>query len=75
MIEQLKMQKLLNFYVIFGLHISIILMLYICYKMAKVGDKNSALVDEVKYRYNGVIMHYRKSVMQENAQRYLNAHW
>ncbi|GJT77658.1 trafficking protein particle complex II-specific subunit 120 [Tanacetum coccineum] len=37
--------------------------------MAKAGEKNSALVDEVKYRYNGVIMHYRKSVMQENAQR------
>ncbi|GJT09135.1 hypothetical protein Tco_0843597 [Tanacetum coccineum] len=37
-------------------------------KMIKAGEKNSALVDEVKYGCNGVIMHFPKSVMQENAQ-------
>ncbi|GKB61355.1 hypothetical protein Tco_0917541 [Tanacetum coccineum] len=39
-------------------------------KMIKAGEKNSALVDEVKYGCNGVIMHFPKSVMQENAQSY-----
>ncbi|GJW68340.1 hypothetical protein Tco_0122764 [Tanacetum coccineum] len=38
------------------------------YKTIKAGEKNSALVDEVKYGCNGVIMHFPKSVMQENAQ-------
>ncbi|KAI3683970.1 hypothetical protein L1987_84487 [Smallanthus sonchifolius] len=37
--------------------------------MDKAGKKDPGLVEEVKYRYNGVIMHYRKSVMQENDQR------
>ncbi|KVI00078.1 TRAPP II complex, Trs120 [Cynara cardunculus var. scolymus] len=37
--------------------------------MSKAGEKDPTLVDEVKYRYNGVIMHYRKSFIQENAQR------
>ncbi|KAJ9558991.1 hypothetical protein OSB04_013605 [Centaurea solstitialis] len=33
------------------------------------GDRDPTLVDEVKYRYNGVIMHYRKSFIPENSQR------
>lgn len=37
--------------------------------MGKAGEKDPGLVEEVKYRYNGVIMHYRKSVMHENDQR------
>lgn len=41
----------------------------ICYKMSKTGEKDAALVEEVKFRYNGVITHYRKSFISENAQR------
>ncbi|MFS7909332.1 putative TRAPP II complex, Trs120 protein [Helianthus anomalus] len=37
--------------------------------MGKAGQKDPALVEEVKYRYNGVIMHYRKSIMHESDQR------
>ncbi|XP_076957644.1 trafficking protein particle complex II-specific subunit 120 homolog isoform X2 [Bidens hawaiensis] len=37
--------------------------------MGKIGQKDPGLVEEVKYRYNGVIMHYRKSIMQESDQR------
>nr|XP_043611376.1 trafficking protein particle complex II-specific subunit 120 homolog [Erigeron canadensis] len=36
--------------------------------MSKAGKKDPGLQNEVKYRYNGVIMHYRKSVIQENPQ-------
>ncbi|KAL8205033.1 hypothetical protein R6Q57_010656 [Mikania cordata] len=37
--------------------------------MGKLGLKDPGLVEEVKYRYNGVIMHYRKIFTQENDQR------
>ncbi|KAL8162002.1 hypothetical protein V2J09_013491 [Rumex salicifolius] len=37
--------------------------------MDRIDQRNSALEDEVKYRYNSVIMHYRKSFIQDNAQR------
>ncbi|CAH1442282.1 unnamed protein product [Lactuca virosa] len=37
--------------------------------MSKTGEKDAALVEEVKFRYNGVITHYRKSFTPENAQR------
>lgn len=35
----------------------------------RMGQKDPALEDEVKYRYNSVILHYRKSFIQDNAQR------
>ncbi|KAK1359172.1 trafficking protein particle complex II-specific subunit 120-like [Heracleum sosnowskyi] len=35
----------------------------------RMGEKDPAVEDEVKYRYNSVIMHYRKSFIQDNAQR------
>ncbi|KAL5559716.1 hypothetical protein UlMin_035927 [Ulmus minor] len=33
------------------------------------GQRDPVLEDEVRYRYNNVIVHYRKSFIQENAQR------
>ncbi|XP_010048925.2 trafficking protein particle complex II-specific subunit 120 homolog isoform X2 [Eucalyptus grandis] len=35
----------------------------------RMGHMDPELVDEVKYRYNSVIGHYRKSSIQDNAQR------
>ncbi|KAI4376184.1 hypothetical protein MLD38_013974 [Melastoma candidum] len=35
----------------------------------RMGHIDSDLVDEVKYRYNSVIIHYRKSAIQDNVQR------
>ncbi|XP_073024853.1 trafficking protein particle complex II-specific subunit 120 homolog [Primulina eburnea] len=35
----------------------------------RVGQKDPVLEEEVKYRYNSVILHYRKSFIQDNAQR------
>ncbi|CAN1287858.1 Trafficking protein particle complex II-specific subunit 120 homolog [Linum perenne] len=35
----------------------------------RVGHIDAVLVDEVRYQYNGVIMQYRKSFIQDNAQR------
>ncbi|GFP83312.1 trafficking protein particle complex ii-specific subunit 120 homolog [Phtheirospermum japonicum] len=35
----------------------------------RMGQKDPVLEDEVKYRYNIVIQHYRKSFIQDNAQR------
>ncbi|XP_017258151.1 trafficking protein particle complex II-specific subunit 120 homolog isoform X2 [Daucus carota subsp. sativus] len=35
----------------------------------RMGQKDPAVEDEVKYRYNSVILHYRKSFIQDNAQR------
>ncbi|KAL3497312.1 hypothetical protein ACH5RR_040044 [Cinchona calisaya] len=35
----------------------------------RMGQKDPLLEDEVKYRYNSVILHYRKSFIQDNAQR------
>ncbi|XP_051129441.1 trafficking protein particle complex II-specific subunit 120 homolog [Andrographis paniculata] len=37
--------------------------------MDRMGQLNPVLEDEVKYRYNSVILHYRKSFIQDNAQR------
>ncbi|CAA0836178.1 Trafficking protein particle complex II-specific subunit 120 homolog [Striga hermonthica] len=37
--------------------------------MDRMGLKDPLLEDEVKYRYNSVILHYRKSFIQDNAQR------
>lgn len=37
--------------------------------MDRMGQKDPVLEDEVKYRYNSVILHYRKSFIQDNAQR------
>lgn len=37
--------------------------------MDQVGQKDPNLCEEVKYRYNSVILHYRKSFIQDNAQR------
>ncbi|KAK9683542.1 hypothetical protein RND81_10G149100 [Saponaria officinalis] len=37
--------------------------------MDRMGHKDPALEDEVKYRYNSVILHYRKSFIQDNTQR------
>ncbi|OVA11581.1 TRAPP II complex [Macleaya cordata] len=37
--------------------------------MDRMGQKDPVLEEEVKYRYNTVILHYRKSCMQDNAQR------
>ncbi|KAI3512312.1 hypothetical protein L1887_19627 [Cichorium endivia] len=37
--------------------------------MGKTGETDASLVEEVKYRYNGVITHYRKSFTPENSQR------
>lgn len=34
-------------------------------------ENDPAVEDEVKYRYNNVILHYRKSFIQDNAQRYI----
>ncbi|KAK3021247.1 hypothetical protein RJ639_047519 [Escallonia herrerae] len=38
-------------------------------QMDRMGQKDPALEEEVKYRYNSVILHYRKSFIQDNAQR------
>lgn len=38
--------------------------------MDRIGHRDPVLEDEVKYRYNSVIIHYRKSFIQDNAQRY-----
>ncbi|XP_043720168.1 trafficking protein particle complex II-specific subunit 120 homolog isoform X2 [Telopea speciosissima] len=35
----------------------------------RMGQKDQVLEDEVRYRYNSVILHYRKPFMQDNAQR------
>ncbi|KAF3628736.1 Trafficking protein particle complex II-specific subunit -like protein [Capsicum annuum] len=35
----------------------------------QMGQRDQVLDDEVKYRYNNVILHYRKSFIQDNAQR------
>uniref|UniRef100_A0A5B7CBI7 Putative trafficking protein particle complex subunit 9 isoform X2 n=1 Tax=Davidia involucrata TaxID=16924 RepID=A0A5B7CBI7_DAVIN len=35
----------------------------------RMGQKDPVLEEEVKYRYNSVILHYRKSFIQDNAQR------
>ncbi|XP_074312841.1 trafficking protein particle complex II-specific subunit 120 homolog [Silene latifolia] len=37
--------------------------------MDRMGQSDPALEDEVRYRYNSVILHYRKSFIQDNAQR------
>ncbi|KAL2939957.1 hypothetical protein RDABS01_001339 [Bienertia sinuspersici] len=37
--------------------------------MDRIGHRDPVLEDEVKYRYNSVIMHYRKSFIQDNSQR------
>lgn len=33
------------------------------------GQKDAVLEEEVKFRYNSVILHYRKSFIPDNAQR------
>lgn len=35
----------------------------------RMGQKDPAMEEEVRYRYNSVITHYRKSFIQDNAQR------
>ncbi|KAJ4827245.1 hypothetical protein Tsubulata_015208 [Turnera subulata] len=35
----------------------------------RMGQEDEVLEDEVKFRYNSVILHYKKSFIQENAQR------
>ncbi|KAL2548618.1 Trafficking protein particle complex II-specific subunit protein [Forsythia ovata] len=35
----------------------------------RMGQKDPVLEEEVKYRYNSVILHYKKSFIQDNAQR------
>ncbi|XP_030951296.1 trafficking protein particle complex II-specific subunit 120 homolog [Quercus lobata] len=35
----------------------------------RMGQKDPAMEEEVRYRYNSVIVHYRKSFIQDNAQR------
>ncbi|XP_031118725.1 trafficking protein particle complex II-specific subunit 120 homolog isoform X1 [Ipomoea triloba] len=35
----------------------------------RMGQRDPVLEEEVKYRYNSVILHYRKSFIQDNAQR------
>lgn len=35
----------------------------------RMGQKDAVIEEEVKYRYNSVILHYRKSFIQDNAQR------
>ncbi|KAJ8751699.1 hypothetical protein K2173_025866 [Erythroxylum novogranatense] len=37
--------------------------------IGRMGLRDAALEDEVRYRYSSVISHYRKSFMQDNAQR------
>lgn len=37
--------------------------------MDRMGQRDQALEEEVKARYNSVILHYRKSFIQDNAQR------
>ncbi|GMG98966.1 hypothetical protein Nepgr_000806 [Nepenthes gracilis] len=37
--------------------------------MDRIAQRDPDLEDEVKYRYNSVIQHYRKSFIQDNAQR------
>ncbi|XP_038710438.1 trafficking protein particle complex II-specific subunit 120 homolog [Tripterygium wilfordii] len=37
--------------------------------MDRMGQKDSVLEEEVRYRYNSVILHYRKSFIQDTAQR------
>nr|GMC49031.1 Glycine dehydrogenase (decarboxylating), mitochondrial [Ipomoea batatas] len=35
----------------------------------RMGQRDPVLEDKVKYRYNSVVFHYRKSFIQDNAQR------
>ncbi|KAL6215059.1 hypothetical protein ACLB2K_014490 [Fragaria x ananassa] len=35
----------------------------------RMGQKDTAVEEEVRYRYSSVILHYKKSFIQENAQR------
>ncbi|KAL8498735.1 hypothetical protein ACS0TY_021893 [Phlomoides rotata] len=37
--------------------------------MDRMGQRDAVLEDEVRFRYNNVILHYRKSFIQDNAQR------
>ncbi|GAB2273817.1 hypothetical protein Dimus_039051 [Dionaea muscipula] len=37
--------------------------------MDRMGQRDPVLEDEVKYRFNSVTLHYRKSFIQDNAQR------
>lgn len=41
------------------------------HQVDRMGQKDIAVEDEVRYRYNSVIVHYRKSFIQDNAQRYM----
>lgn len=42
----------------------------LCCQLDRIDQKDPVIVEEVKYRYKNVILHYRKSFIQENAQRY-----
>ncbi|KAL8133898.1 hypothetical protein AgCh_009095 [Apium graveolens] len=37
----------------------------------RMAQQDSSVEDEVRYRYNSVILYYRKSFIQENTQRYI----
>ncbi|KAF9681279.1 hypothetical protein SADUNF_Sadunf06G0209200 [Salix dunnii] len=39
------------------------------YQIDQIGQNNPALEDEVRCRFNSVILHYKKSFIQENSQR------
>jgi len=65
------MMGLVNVY-IFGIPCSYAityLLFFTCYQIDRIGLKDPSLEDEVRYRYNNVILHYKKSFIPENAQR------
>lgn len=39
------------------------------YQIDRMGQTDAILEEEVRYRYNSVILHYRKSFIQDNTQR------
>lgn len=48
----------------------ILICFILCYQLDRIDQKDPLIVEEVKYRYKNVILYYRKSFIQENAQRY-----
>ena len=62
-IEQTSVHMYLFIYYVF--------ICFSCHQVDQMGQKDMAVEDEVRYRYNSVIVHYRKSFIQDNAQRYM----
>lgn len=60
---------MLLFGICFGPFLLNLFTLYLGFQIDRMGQKDSALEEEVRYRYSSVILHYRKSFIQDNTQR------